>query len=79
MTFSSKDQALEAVIGGLSRVARAVVAIPVESRTRALAAESPNGSKLGRYGGGDPGMDVHNHVALARGGGSPRVGRTDER
>jgi hypothetical protein len=30
MTFSSKDQALEAVIGGLSRVARAVVAIPVE-------------------------------------------------
>jgi hypothetical protein len=38
MTFSSKDQALEAVIGGLSRVARAVVAIPVESRTRALAA-----------------------------------------
>ena len=38
MTFSSKDQALEAVIGGLSRVAQAVVAIPVEGRTRALAA-----------------------------------------
>ena len=38
MTFGSKDQALEAVIGGLSRVARAVVAIPVEGRTRALAA-----------------------------------------
>ena len=35
-TFSSKDQALEAVIGGLSRVARAVVAIPVEGRTRSL-------------------------------------------
>ncbi len=38
MTFSSKEEALQAVIGGLSRVARAVVAVPVEARTRALAA-----------------------------------------
>ncbi len=38
MTFSSKDLALQAVIGGLSRVAQAVVAIPVESRPKALAA-----------------------------------------
>ncbi len=38
MAFSSKDQALEAVIGGLSRVAQAVVAIPIQSRSKALAA-----------------------------------------
>jgi hypothetical protein len=38
MTFSSKEQLLEAAIGGLSRVAQVVVAIPAEGRAKALAA-----------------------------------------